>query len=713
MRSNEYEQASGPRTEQSGSGGVPMEFLCKLYQRQERNARFESGEFSPEELARALQNAAWDIRVATLRGIRKRGEAALLSLVLPLLADKDPQVRAEAVRVLGKLGRPEEQFVREQLLKALRDREWWVREAALMALTALDQESRRALLSETAEQIGCLASDESQEVQDAARLLIAQLANDASPEVAAPRSISRFLVEPRPENIFLSPINTPAPGADPSMQAARSAFATEYALLAECTVIATIIPASAVEVSAIAEEGDEADLPLSAYEQPFDLGTSEAGQQMASLSSISKGRPITRRQVLQGLSVSVAASVLIGLGTLVGTRDLSALQSNMTGSDQHGSTIIKNRQQGSFVAQKGQPGAAPTRGPEKASASATARVGRIVTVYGKQAQQMSDARWSPDGKLIASASYDQSVQIWQALTGAYIFSYRGHKDQVKSLDWSPDGSMLISGGGALSAKGAHDYSVQIWRQPSGLVRTLSQPTAAVEVVRWSPDGAYIAAASADGKAYVWEATSGLLVEIYTGHQASLTGLAWSPDSKHLVTSSSDAAVQVWEATTGQLVTRYAGHQGEGAVLAVAWSPDGTRIATSANGAGRGAPVRIWRASTGQTLYAYTGHVNASTSSASALVSRRSMLPLAWKRESTASRAGVTALAWSPDSHAIASGGGTGDGSIQIWGPSSHREIAIFASTNGGMSINSLAWSRNGALLVSSSLNLATVRLMNG
>jgi WD40 repeat protein len=72
--------------------------------------------------------------------------------------------------------------------------------------------------------------------------------------------------------------------------------------------------------------------------------------------------------------------------------------------------------------------------------------------------------WSPDGKRIASASGDGTVQVWDALTGGHAYIYRGHADfypghyisgsAVYSVSWSPDGKQIASG--------SSDATVQVW-----------------------------------------------------------------------------------------------------------------------------------------------------------------------------------------------------------------------------------------------------------
>ncbi len=62
--------------------------------------------------------------------------------------------------------------------------------------------------------------------------------------------------------------------------------------------------------------------------------------------------------------------------------------------------------------------------------------------------------WSPDGKRIASGSYDSTVQVWNATDGSNVYIYKGHPDSVDSVVWSPDGKRIASG--------SRDNTVQVW-----------------------------------------------------------------------------------------------------------------------------------------------------------------------------------------------------------------------------------------------------------
>ncbi len=78
----------------------------------------------------------------------------------------------------------------------------------------------------------------------------------------------------------------------------------------------------------------------------------------------------------------------------------------------------------------------------------------------------------------------------------------------------------------------------------------------------------------------------------TGHTGAVLAVAWSPDSTRLLTGGADGTVRVWDATTAQPLHQATGHTG--AVWSVAWSPDSTRLLTG----GTDGTVRVWDATSG-------------------------------------------------------------------------------------------------------------------
>lgn len=80
---------------------------------------------------------------------------------------------------------------------------------------------------------------------------------------------------------------------------------------------------------------------------------------------------------------------------------------------------------------------------------------------------------------------------------------------------------------------------------------LTGHTGPVAQVRLSPDGRFIASASADGTARLWDSRTGEHIETLVGHLAGVSALAWSPDSATLATGSDDKTIRLWDRVTGR------------------------------------------------------------------------------------------------------------------------------------------------------------------
>ncbi len=169
-------------------------------------------------------------------------------------------------------------------------------------------------------------------------------------------------------------------------------------------------------------------------------------------------------------------------------------------------------------------------------------------VYMGHTDAVNSAAWSPDGKYIASASTDRTVQVWKAFTRERVNIYTNPIDAEYYAAWSPDGKYLILN---------NDRTVQVWGAPQSNITYTSPPgTPNYYYPTWSSDGKYLAW-STDTTLLVWEALTGKLVQIYTGPPGTLAYYysTWSPDGKYLAWNT-DTTVWVWEALTGNLMQLY-------------------------------------------------------------------------------------------------------------------------------------------------------------
>ena len=119
----------------------------------------------------------------------------------------------------------------------------------------------------------------------------------------------------------------------------------------------------------------------------------------------------------------------------------------------------------------------------------------IARMTGHQ-QLINDVRFSPNMRLIASASFDKSIKLWDGLTGGFLGTLRGHVGPVYQVCWSGDSRLLCSG--------SSDSTLKVWN-----VRTkklwMDLPGHADEVfaVDWSPDGERVASGGRDKVIKIW------------------------------------------------------------------------------------------------------------------------------------------------------------------------------------------------------------------
>ncbi|VAW30543.1 Serine/threonine protein kinase, partial [hydrothermal vent metagenome] len=183
---------------------------------------------------------------------------------------------------------------------------------------------------------------------------------------------------------------------------------------------------------------------------------------------------------------------------------------------------------------------------------------------------LSDLAVSPDGTLAAIAgSVGLELFILPELTPLQAAPLL--TDTVNLTQWSADSSQLAI---APSAGG-----VLLWQQDTALT-TLLEASSPATVLRWSPNGRFLAAGLGDGQITLWAADDLSTPVLLSGHQQRITDLAWSPtDSNLFASSSNDDTGRLWQISGDGTVTEQATFSGMATnVDSIFWSPDGSKLA---------------------------------------------------------------------------------------------------------------------------------------
>jgi WD40 repeat protein len=378
-------------------------------------------------------------------------------------------------------------------------------------------------------------------------------------------------------------------------------------------------------------------------------------------------------------------------------------------------------------------------------------VARLGTVRFRQ-QTVWSLAYSPDGKVLASAGYDNQVRLWEPATGKELGRLAGHQSYLQPLAFSRDGALLATGSadktvrlwdvatrkqlrvmrghrwtvdavafspdGKLLASGGMDNTVRVWEVATGKeVRRFGGGPSGhyTHVVAFSPDGKLLVSAGTEKVVRRWEVDGWKELKDLQGHQDRIVGLAFTPDGKRIATCSFDKTVRLW-GVDSRMQWRLA--EEPELVRCLALSPDGKRVAAgdikgtlAVWDTGSGRELARWKADR-DCLVALTfspdGQVLASAAPGSDI---RLWRPTTGKRlnPTTAPIGAVRHLAFSPDGKCLAAaGGGRMNEAISLWNVGAWKERGHIAEPGGR--VRGIAFSADGKVLASAQANPGAICL---
>ncbi len=269
--------------------------------------------------------------------------------------------------------------------------------------------------------------------------------------------------------------------------------------------------------------------------------------------------------------------------------------------------------------------------------------------------------FSPNGKMLASASWDRTVRIWNVNTGRLLHTLTGHTNDIMSVAFSSGGNTLVSA--------SWDGTIRLWNPNNGKLKRTLTGNGSVASVVFSPDGQTLVSGNADRTIRLWNAKTWKLEKTLKGHTDVVEVVAFSPDGATLASGSRDTTIRLWNPNNGQHKRTLTEHTAP--VNALAFSPDGATLASG----GRDRTIRLWNPNNGrekETLTGYTDGVNPvafSPDGATLLVGGRGIS--VWDTETRQSKkplagdiGGAISVVFSPDGQMVASG--STDNKVRLW-----------------------------------------------
>jgi WD40 repeat protein/serine/threonine protein kinase len=219
-----------------------------------------------------------------------------------------------------------------------------------------------------------------------------------------------------------------------------------------------------------------------------------------------------------------------------------------------------------------------------------ATTGQLVAAY--SLPRTDRVAWSASGRYLAAAGGEQS-RIWDTRNGALVATILG---PATSLAWHPDEKRIAVGGA--------DGAVRIWNALAGKplatwkappdavessVSSQHEPPHAVFDLRWSHDARYLAYATQDSLAGLFDADTGRPVREFTGHSSGIWRLAWSPKDTRIATAGQDGMIRIFATDSGRQVELISQEFSPSELHAIDWTGDGRAILSG----GYDGHVHIW------------------------------------------------------------------------------------------------------------------------
>lgn len=336
--------------------------------------------------------------------------------------------------------------------------------------------------------------------------------------------------------------------------------------------------------------------------------------------------------------------------------------------------------------------------PEAEAVLRKAAISRYDVLHGHTAG-VASAVSSPDGKLLASASWDGTVKIWDMESGALLHNLTIHTGSVNSVCFTQDGDCVLTA--------SSDGTVKITDIRSNETRLSLDQMCKASCAVFSHDERYIASGDESGSICIWDTETGDLYKEMVGHEKCVNSVKFSKWGKHILSASEDSTVKIWNIEDETCIRTFEVHSGP--VNSAEFGNDEKWVLSASDDM----TIKIWDTSTGEVVKTITGYLDV-VSYAEFSRDGKYILSSSWNttikvwdvesgnliRTYEGHTLAVSTARFSNDGTFIISA--SWDHTVRLWDFMKRQEEYILDDTSGSKTLYSLAFCNDGKNIITTS-----------